>query len=206
MTDPSGKIYVVDDDAAVCESIEALLMSHGWETATFSSASEFLDRFDPSAAACILLDVRMPETDGLSLLGQISDRRLSVPVIMVTGYGDVPLAVRAMQAGAADFVEKPFEEARLLQSIDRAVRYSPPIAQQADAELQTRFASLTPRETEVMQQMLIGHPNKIIAHHLEMSPRTVEIHRSRVMRKTGADSLSHLVRMALRAGLDPDQE
>jgi len=127
-------------------------------------------------------------------------------VIMVTGHGDVPLAVRAMRAGAVDFVEKPFEESRLLQSIEQAVKSAAPAPVATDASLTARFARLTPREMDVMRQMVIGHPNKIIAYNLGLSPRTVEIHRGRVMQKAEAESLSHLVRMAIKAGHDPDSD
>jgi two-component system response regulator FixJ len=153
----------------------------------------------------VLLDIRMPGMDGLALLESLGRERRGVPVVMMTGHADVPMAVRAMQAGAADFVEKPFASARLLESIRHAIVRSASVRASApDPEVGARFASLTPRETEVMQQMVIGLPNKLIAHRLGMSPRTVEIHRGRVMQKTGAESLSHLVRMAMRAGLDPD--
>jgi len=206
MTLGNGKIYVVDDDVAVGDSIEALLSSVGYETEVFTSARQFLASFDPCAAACILLDVSMPEMDGVTLLESMGADRRGVPVIMVTGHGDVPLAVRAMRAGAADFVEKPFEEARLLQSIELAIDIPAPSPAAVDAGLTVRFAQLTPRETDVMRQMVIGHPNKIIAYNLGLSPRTVEIHRGRVMLKTGAESLSHLVRLAIKAGHDPDSE
>ena len=206
MTFGNGKIYVVDDDDAVGDSIKALLSSVGYEAEVFASARQFLESFDPSGAACILLDVRMPGMDGLTLLEKMGADRRGVPVIMVTGHGDVPLAVRAMQAGAADFVEKPFEEARLLQSIEQAISNAASAPVATDDDLTARFARLTPRETDVMRQMVIGHPNKIIAYHLGLSPRTVEIHRGRVMRKTGAESLSHRVRLAIKAGHDPDNE
>ena len=204
MTTGNGKIYVVDDEETVGDSIEALLSSVGYEAEVFVSAGQFLESFDPSGAACILLDVKMPGMDGLTLLERMGADRRGVPVIMVTGHGDVPLAVRAMQAGAADFVEKPFEEARLLQSIEQAISNAASAPVATDDNLTARFARLTPRETDVMRQMVIGHPNKIIAYHLGLSPRTVEIHRGRVMRKTGAESLSHLVRLAIKAGHDPD--
>lgn len=212
-----GTIYIVDDDAAVCESTEALVSALGHPTAAFTSSAEFLARFDPAGAACVLLDVRMPGMDGLALLEALGRRPASVPVIMVTGHGDVPMAVRAMRAGAADFVEKPFAPDRLLGSIERAVAQAQAAPAQppappapgdpvGDPALGGRFALLTPREADVMRQLVIGHPNKVIAHNLGMSPRTVEIHRGRVMEKTGAESLSHLVRMAIRAGFDPDAE
>jgi two-component system response regulator FixJ len=204
MTSRDAKIYIIDDDAAVGDSIEALLSSVGYETEVFSSAQQFLESFDPPGAACILLDIRMPGMDGLTLLERMGADRRGVPVVMVTGHGDVPLAVRAMQAGAADFLEKPFEEARLLQSIEQAINGAAPVLVATDGDLSARFARLTPRETDVMRQMVIGHPNKIIAFNLGLSPRTVEIHRGRVMQKSGAENLSHLVRLAIKAGHDPD--
>ncbi|HRO11114.1 response regulator [Amaricoccus sp.] len=197
-----GRLCLVDDDPSVRESLEALLSVAGFDVSAYGSAEDFLAGFDPERTACVLLDVRMPGMDGLDLLESL-DRR-SVPIVIMTGHADVPTAVRAMKAGAADFVEKPFTSARLLDSIRGAIARSTPGRPSLDPELRNRFAALTPRETEVMQQMVIGLPNKLIAHHLGMSPRTVEIHRGRVMQKTGADSLSHLVRMAIRAGLDPD--
>lgn len=200
------RIYVVDDDAAVSESIAALLCSAGYEAESFGSAERFLESFDPSGAACIVLDVRMPGMDGLTLLETMGAARQGVPVIMMTGHGDVPLAVRAMRAGAADFVEKPFQDSRLLQSIATAIEAAAPMPAAVDDDLVARFAQLTPRETEVMRQMVIGHPNKIIAFNLGLSPRTVEIHRGRVMQKSGAESLPHLVRLAIKAGHDPDSD
>lgn len=204
MSAVEGRICIVDDDPAVCESLEALLASAGFETEAFQSARGFLEGFDPSDAACLVLDIRMPEMDGLTLLETLGAARQGVPVIMMTAHGDVPMAVRAMRAGAADFVEKPFEPDRLLQSIAQAVQRAAPEPVVPDDGFRARFEELTPREREVMRQMVIGHPNKIIAHKLGLSPRTVEIHRGRVMQKTGAESLSHLVRMALKAGYDPD--
>ena len=203
MSAPEGTIYVVDDDEAVRDSLEALLSSEGFETAPCSSAEEFLRHFDPPGAACVLLDVRMPGMDGLTMLERLGDDRKGVPVVILTGHADVPMAVRAIRAGAADFVEKPFAAGRLLESIRGAIARRTPSAGAADPALGARFAELTPREREVMEQMVVGLPNKLIAHKLGMSPRTVEIHRGRVMHKTGANSLSHLVRMAIRAGLDP---
>lgn len=199
-----GRICVVDDDPAVLESIEALLASEGFATETYCSAKDFLEQFRPDDASCILLDVRMPEIDGLTLLERLGAARTGVPVIMVTAHGDIPMAVRAMRAGAADFVEKPFEPDRLLASIAQAISAAPPGPVATEAGVRALFDQLTPRETDVMRQMVIGHPNKIIAHNLGLSPRTVEVHRGRVMQKTGAESLSHLVRMAIRAGHDPD--
>ena len=187
------------------KSIEALLASEGLAVETFGTAAEFLERFRPDGCTCVLLDVRMPGIDGLTLLERLAERWPDVAAVVMTGYGDLPMAVRAIRAGAADFVEKPFEPERLLDSIrlalSKAKRRSAPV----EPELAASFAALTPRETDVMKQMVIGKPNKLIADALDVSPRTVEIHRARVMQKTGANSLSHLVRMALRAGFDPDE-
>lgn len=198
-------ICVVDDDAAVRESVEALLAAEGFAVQTFGTASEFLETFEPEDCTCVLLDVRMPGIDGLTLLERLHERWPDVAAVMMTGHGDLPMAVRAIRAGAADFVEKPFEPERLLDSICHAMeRKSSRRMASVNPELAASFAALTPRETEVMEQMVIGNPNKLIADALGMSPRTVEIHRARVMQKTGATSLSHLVRMALKAGFDPD--
>jgi two-component system response regulator FixJ len=201
---PGRRVCVVDDDLAVRESLEALLSSAGFATAAFGSAADFLAEFDPLSTHCVLLDVRMPGMDGLALLETLGRAHPGVPVVMMTAHADVPMAVRAMRGGATDFVEKPFASARLLDSISQAItRAAQARAPTLDLDARARFASLTPRETEVMQQMVIGLPNKMIAFRLGMSPRTVEIHRGRVMQKTAAESLSHLVRMAIRAGLDP---
>lgn len=196
-----GRIYVIDDDEAVRESLEALLDASGYEVATFGSAAAFREGFDPGGAGCILLDVRMPGMDGLTLLETLGADGQRVPVVMMTAHADVPMAARAMRAGAADFIEKPFAQATLLDSVAAAMaRAGPP----PDATLRARFERLTPRETEVLRQMVEGLPNKLIAHALGLSPRTVEIHRGRVMQKTGARSLAQLVRMAIRAGYVDD--
>ena len=196
-------IYVVDDDEAVRESIEALLVSRGHPVVPCATAADFLARFDASAAGCILLDVRMPGMDGLTLLERLGPDRHGVPVVMMTGHADVPMAARAMRAGATDFVEKPFAAETLLASLAGAMERRP-VAEQ-DPAVRHRFDSLTPREREVMERMVEGLPNKLIAHVLGMSPRTVEIHRGRVMQKTGAGSLAQLVRLAIRAGCVPEE-
>jgi two-component system response regulator FixJ len=201
----SGTVCVVDDDAAVRASVEALLVAEGFEVQAFGAAGEFLEGLEPRECACVLLDVRMPGMDGLTLLETLAERWPEVPAVMMTGHGDLPMAVRAIRAGALDFVEKPFEAERLVDSIRHAMSKASRHAA-IDPEIAAHFEGLTPRETEVMEQMVIGKPNKLIASTLEMSPRTVEIHRARVMQKTGATSLSHLVRMAIRAGFDPDDD
>lgn len=195
-------VYVVDDDAGVRESLEALLAANGHAVVACASAADFLARFEPAVAACILLDVRLPGMDGLTLLETLGARRQGVPVVMMTAHGDVPMAARAMRAGAADLVEKPFAPAALLASLAGAMTRTAPAAE-ADPAIAGRFECLTPREREVMERMVEGLPNKLIAHALGMSPRTVEVHRGRVMQKTGAGSLAQLVRLAIRAGRVP---
>ncbi|MFC3675411.1 response regulator FixJ [Ferrovibrio xuzhouensis] len=195
-------VFIVDDDESVRESLTALLETQGLNALAFASAEAFLLGYQPIAPACAVVDIRMPGMDGLALLEHLRSRGIALPVLVMTGHGDVPLAVRAMKAGAADFIEKPYSNATLLDSIGRALA-----AAQAGQAVQidpddtrTRIAGLTPRERDILQQLVVGHPNKIIAYHLNISPRTVEIHRANVMKKMNADSLSHLVRMALGVG------
>lgn len=198
-TDPI--IYVVDDDADVRDSMRALLGSAGFRVKDYSSARAFLDDRD-SRSGCLIADVQMPDMDGMELLEQIAIRGPGLPVIVMTGHGDVPLAVRAMKAGAVDFIEKPFAEAVLLQSIERALavgqsaRNRAEEAKAADALL----ALLTPREYQVLNQIVIGRSNKIAAFELGISHRTIEIHRAHIMDKMNARSLSDLVRIALASG------
>lgn len=200
-----GRVYVVDDDEAVRESLEALLAASGFETRLFDCAESFLAAFDALDADCVLLDVRMPGTDGLTLLERLAPARRGVPVVMMTAHGDVPMAARAMRAGAADLVEKPFQQAELVERVTAAMaRAGNDAAAAPDPALAERFTRLTPREAEVMRLMVEGLPNKLIAHALGLSPRTVEVHRGRVMHKTGAASLAQLVRMAIGAALIPD--
>lgn len=203
MTDISPLVYVVDDDAAARESLEALLLSAGHEVKTFESGEAFLSEYAPDWAGCAVLDVRMPGLSGLQVQEELSARRSTLPVIIVTGHGDLPMAVRAMQAGALDFIEKPYEEERLFESVELALQAGQEKAEasQALASLAERFENLTPREREVLIEVAAGHPNKVVAHKLGISARTVEIHRARVVEKMQARSLSHLVRMAMQLGL-----
>ena len=153
---------------------------------------------------CILLDVRPPDGDGIDILQKLIDRAVAARTIIMTGHGDVPMAVKAMRIGASDFVEKPFEPDQMLQAIENALSQYQAASQSQNsrAEAQERLSRLTPRETDVMQQLVLGRPNKIIAHELDLSPRTVEVHRARVMEKTEAKSLSDLVRLAIAAETD----
>ena len=196
-------IYVVDDDEAVRDSLSVLLEARGYTVRTFPSAIEFLDAAPTLRLGCLIADIRMPGIDGLELQQRLIERALPFPLIVITGHGDVPLAVRAMKAGAIDFIEKPFAAETILDSVEAGLarlsgpREEDPLAKRAIERLQL----LSPREREVLQGLLSGLPNKSIAYDLAISPRTVEIHRARVMEKMGARSLSELIRMSLAAGL-----
>jgi two-component system, LuxR family, response regulator FixJ len=201
-----ARIFIVDDDDAVRDSLELLLRSSGFETiVAYASARDFLAEAAPMPGECLLLDVRMPDMDGLELQEELNRRGIKLPVIIMTGHGDVPISVRAMKAGAMDFIEKPFSDELLVDCVRRARRQAEE-ARREGAEVddvRRRLQILTPREREVLQGMIAGQPNKLIAHALGISPRTVEIHRARVMDKMAARSLSALVRMALAAGIEP---
>lgn len=198
-------VYIVDDDDAVRDSLSVLLEAIGHRVRTFGMARDFLDSAPSLAVGCLIADIRMPEMDGLELQKALSERSLNFPMIVITGHGDVPLAVRAMKAGALDFIEKPFATPTILASVEAALariasaELNNPVAQAA----QTKLDLLSPREREVLEGLLAGLPNKTIAYDLAISPRTVEIHRARVMDKMGARSLSELIRLALAAGLEP---
>ncbi len=201
-----ARIFIVDDDDAVRDSLELLLRSSGFETiVAYASARDFLAEAAPMPGECLLLDVRMPDMDGLELQEELNRRGIKLPVIIMTGHGDVPISVRAMKAGAMDFIEKPFSDELLVDCVRRARRQAEE-ARREGAEVEDvrrRLQILTPREREVLQGMIAGQPNKLIAHALGISPRTVEIHRARVMVKMATRSLSALVRMALAAGIEP---
>lgn len=196
------KIFVVDDDEAVRNSLAALLSAEGYDTQTFASAQAFLDSYVPSTNCCLIADIRMPDMDGLELQEELNRRQVKVPIIMVTGHGDVPLAVRAMKAGAIDFLEKPYDEEVLLTTLSRCAQATHTAASQTVAtdEFQTRLDTLTERERQVLRLLAAGKPNKVIAYELTISPRTVEIHRARVMEKMRANSLAELVRMVVALG------
>lgn len=202
MTEPAN-IFIVDDDEAVRESLELLLEASGYRTASFASGEGFLKELQRDAEGCLLVDVRMPGLGGLEVQEELVRRGSAVPAIIMTGHGDVPLAVQAMRAGAADFIEKPFSDETIVASIERALKQGAEKRQEQarTAEVLAHADLLTGREREVLMELIAGHPNKVIAHHLSISPRTVEIHRARVMEKMRARNLSELVRMALAAGL-----
>ena len=198
-------VYVVDDDEAVRDSLSLLLESNGYAVKSFVSAPEFLETAGSLPAGCLVVDIRMPEMDGLELQQQLIERCLGFPLIVITGHGDVPLAVRAMKAGAIDFIEKPFALEAILDSLAAAfARLATPTGQDpAAVAAASKLNLLSPREREVLEGLLAGLPNKSIAYDLRISPRTVEIHRARVMAKMGARSLSELIRLALTAGVRP---
>ena len=197
-------VYIVDDDEAVRDSLGALLMSDGLSVETFASGQGFLAAFDTSKGGCLLLDIRLPDTDGIDLLGRLSGRGSKLRTVMISGHGDVPLAVKAMKAGAVDFIEKPYSEQVILDCVRHNLMESEHESDKTHS-LQTvarRLEQLTPREHEVLVALVSGQPNKVIAYQLGIRPRTVEIHRARVMAKMETRSLSHLVRMAVAAGID----
>jgi two-component system, LuxR family, response regulator FixJ len=178
-------VFVVDDDQAVRDSLALLLKSMGQKTRTFASAQDFLDVYDPDWRGCIVLDMRMPGMTGLELQARLLELRSTVPVIFVTGHGDVPMAVEAMQKGAFDFVQKPFRDQELLDRIHQALKWDGEhrSVDEHKRSVLERFATLTPREREIMECVVRGLANKVIAMDLDLSQRTVEIHRARVMEK-----------------------
>lgn len=195
-------VDLIDDDEAVRQSLAFLLDSGGIAARTHESASAFLAALPSLAPACIVTDVRMPGLTGLDLLRELKARGIDAPVIVITGHGDVPLAVEAMKSGATDFLEKPFDDEALLASINDALgRRARDVHRHAEREaILERLASLSGRERDVLSGLVAGHQNKTIAHDLGISPRTVEIYRANLMTKMDAASLSHLVRMAILAG------
>jgi two-component system, LuxR family, response regulator FixJ len=198
------KIFIVDDDEAILDSLQLLLQSAGFgQIFLYRSADAFLKRASPQRGDCLLLDVRMSGMDGLELQAELNRRGVRIAVIIMTGHGDVPIAVRAMKAGAVDFIEKPFSDELLLESLRHALAAAALAGREGaeSAETLRRLEALTGREREVLEGMVAGRPNKLIAYDLGISPRTVEIHRARVMEKMQARSLSALVRMALVAGI-----
>ena len=199
MKAPVETVIVVDDDDAVRASLRLLLKSVGLEVQTYGSATEFLGSYNGQQPGCLVLDVRMPGLSGMELQEQLNLQGAISPVIFVTGHGDVPMAVEAMQHGAFDFLQKPFRDQDLLDRIQRALvrdRENRVQLLQQD-QIRTRLAALTPREREVLQLMTRGRPNKLMAADLGLSQRTIEIHRARVMEKMHASSLAQLVRMTL---------
>lgn len=200
MSEPT--VHLIDDDEAIRASLGFLLEMHDLPSRTYASALEFLEVADTIHGGCVVTDVRMPEMSGLDLVRRLKDRGIELPVIVITGHGDVPMAVEAMRAGVIDFIEKPFEDEALLRSIRMALDSR--AENEAQAEERKRFeemlATLSGREKEVLRGVIAGKMNKVIAFELGISPRTVEVYRANVMSKTHANGLSELVRIALLAG------
>jgi FixJ family two-component response regulator len=196
-------VYVLDDDAAVLRSVERLVRSVGLEVESFSSASDFLSHGLGRRPSCLVVDVRMPGLSGLDLQEQLSSTGCCTPMIFITGHGTIPMGVRAMRSGAVNFLQKPFEDQELLDSIQQALSRELHERQARDRyeEIQRRLSALTRREREVFDLVVLGLANKQVAGRLGTSEKTVKVHRARVMRKTGADSLAALVRRAWEAGL-----
>ena len=198
-------VYVVDDEASIRDSLAMLLRSVGLVSRTFGDAKSFLAAYEPRADACLVADVRMPGMSGIELQEALRSRGAELPIVIITGHGDIAMAVRAMKAGAADFIEKPFHDQTLLDAVHRALaRAADPRVEAAamdSDELQKRLATLTPREREVMALVVEGRPNKAIATRLGLSTRTVEVHRAKSMEKMQAQSLADLVRMAIACGM-----
>lgn len=201
-----GKVYVIDDDEAMRDSLSFLLDSSGFEVMLFDNAERFLDALPGLGFGCVVSDVRMPGVDGIELLKRLKAEGSRFPIVMMTGHGDVPLAVEAMKLGAVDFLEKPFEDDRLTAMIDQAIHQAEPAAKnEAIAhDIAVRVASLSPRERQVMEGLIAGLSNKLIAREYDISPRTIEVYRANVMTKMQANSLSELVRLAMRAGMLSD--
>ncbi len=199
MAERGETVFVVDDDEAVRDAVSLLLRSAGLGVATFDNAEAFLEALDPQASGCLLLDIRMPGLDGMQLQQMLADRGCALPVIFITGHGDVPLAVQAMRRGALEFLQKPFDDAVLLERIEQAFALDRQ-NRRADADfaaVRERLQSLTPREGEVLELLIDGMATKQIAYELGVSPRTAEIHRGRIMEKMASRSLAELVRAVL---------
>jgi len=198
-----GNVYIIDDDEAMRDSLNFLLDSAGYRVTLFETATSFLEALPRLEFGCVVSDVRMPGIDGIELLKRMKATGNRFPILIMTGHGDVPLAVEAMKLGAIDFLEKPFEDDRLIGMIEAAIRQSEPAARDeaASRDLAARIASLSPRERQVMDGLIAGLSNKLIARDYGISPRTIEVYRANVMTKMQANSLSELVRLAMRAGL-----
>jgi two-component system, LuxR family, response regulator FixJ len=199
-------VHVVDDDPAVRRSLERLLFSAGYEHVAYESAREFLEAAPGKPAGCVLLDIKMPDIDGFEVLDRLNRLGVSLPVVVITGQGDVTSAVRAMKAGAVDFIEKPFDDELLLAAIESTLSGAAVSSRAREAlAAAERIATLSPRERQVLDALVAGRQSKVIAYHLGLSVRTVEVHRARMMERLGARHLAEAIRLAVLAGLTPDR-
>jgi two-component system, LuxR family, response regulator FixJ len=193
------QVYLVDDDPDVRSAVTLLLKTEDFRVSAFADAAGLLDAVDGTTPGCAVLDVRLPDMDGLSLQRELRNRDIRMPVVFITGHGDIPMAVRAVNEGALDFLEKPFSDVSLIEAVRHALATD--AEQRAGAaelaRVEERLAALTPRERQVLEALLDGKPNKLIARDLDVSVRTIEIHRGNLMQKMGAKSASHLARLAL---------
>jgi RNA polymerase sigma factor (sigma-70 family) len=203
MREEQPVVFVVDDDASVRDALEDLLRSVGLGVASFGSAQEFLASKRPDAPGCIVLDVRLPGASGLEFQRELTESSIQLPIIFISGHGDIPMSVRAIKSGAIEFLTKPLREQELLDAVQAGIERDRARRREAKlvAELRERFNSLTPREQEVLPLIITGRPNKQIAAQLELSEMTVKVHRSQIMRKMRAKSLVDLVRMADQLGV-----
>jgi two-component system, LuxR family, response regulator FixJ len=201
-----GKVYIIDDDEAMRDSLNFLLDSADFNVTLFEDAVKFLNALPDLPFGCVVSDMRMPGVDGIELLKRMKAGHSTFPIVIMTGHGDVPLAVEAMKLGAVDFLEKPFEDDRLIGMIEAAIRQAEPAAKSEAVihDITERIATLSPRERQVMEGLIAGLSNKLIARDYDISPRTIEVYRANVMTKMQANSLSELVRLAMRAGLLKD--
>lgn len=196
-------VHIVDDDEAVRQSLAFMLGSAGLPVRVYGSAGAFLDALDPLLCGCLVTDVRMPDMTGIELLGRIKNKAHCMPAIVITGHGDIPLAVEAMKAGAVDFIEKPFEDAVLLRAVEAALKGAGGDGDNQMQEVLSRLSTLSERERQVLEGLVAGQANKVIAAAYGISPRTVEVYRANLMTKMQAKSLSELVRMAVLAHVGP---
>jgi FixJ family two-component response regulator len=198
-----GTVYVVDDDEAVRDSLQWLLEGKDYRVRCFDSAESFLSRYDPREVACLIVDIRMGGMSGLELQDRLLERKSPLPIVFITGHGDVPMSVRAMKNGAVDFFSKPVKDTDLLNAIEEALARCARERSKRDEmeDIQSRVDSLTPREREVLEHIVVGQLNKQVAYDLGTVEKTIKVHRARVMDKMGVDSLAELVRLAERAGI-----
>ena len=202
MTTPEPTVFLVDDDHAMRDALGLLLDTAGFNTVSFSSATEFLERYDASQPGCLVLDIRMPGMSGMELQEALVEQTAGLPIIFLTGHGNVSMSAKAFRTGAIDFLEKPFDEAMLLERIHEALGIDKTNRESAarHAHASSRLSVLTPREREVMLLLVAGNTNKEIAAKLDLSTRTIETHRGRVMEKTGVQSVAELVELAISSG------
>lgn len=194
-------VFIVDDDEAICESLRLLIGDIGLEVRTFQSARQFLSDYNPSQPGCLVLDVRMSGMSGLELQAKLHEQAIEIPTIIITGHGDVPMAVEALKAGALDFIEKPFRDQVLLDSIQKAVDLDARTRRlhKERQDVQSRVQLLTRREREIMRHLIAGKTNKSIAYELGISPKTVDFHRANILAKTAVNSVVELVRLTQKA-------